>query len=196
MSSILSKEKKQGRESMKENNIQETWKDIPGYEGLYKVSNTGKVKSMNYRHSDVPRILATLDNGYGYRRVRLYNVNKKYKYYSVHRLVWEAFMGSIPEGLQINHLNENKADNRLENLSLCTQKENTNYGTRNKRASEKNCKRIQMLDKNNNILKTFNSLKEAAQFLNKNKTTASSGISKCLHGRKKSAYGYKWKFEA
>ena len=196
MSSILSKEKKQGRESMKENNIQETWKDIPGYEGLYKVSNTGKVKSMNYRHSDVPRILATLDNGYGYRRVRLYNVNKKYKYYYVHRLVWEAFMGSIPEGLQINHLNENKADNRLENLSLCTPKENTNYGTRNKRAGEKHCKRIQMLDKNNNILKTFNSLKEAAQFLNKNKTTASSVISKCLHGKIKSAYRYKWKFEA
>ena len=181
---------------MKENNIQETWKDIPGYEGLYKVSNTGKVKSMNYRHSDVPRILATLDNGYGYRRVRLYNVNKKYKYYYVHRLVWEAFMGSIPEGLQINHLNENKADNRLENLSLCTAKENINYGTRNKRAGEKLCKRIQMLDKNNNILKTFNSLKEAAQFLNKNKTTAHSNISKCLHGKRKSAYRYKWKFEA
>ena len=178
---------------MKENNIQETWKDIPGYEGLYKVSNTGKVKSMNYRHSDVPRILATLDNGYGYRRVRLYNVNKKYKYYYVHRLVWEAFMGSIPEGLQINHLNENKADNRLENLSLCTPKDNNNYGTRNKRASEKLCKRIQMIDKNNNILKTFNSLKEAAQFLN---IKSHGNISKCLHGKRKSAYRYKWKFEA
>ena len=195
MSSILSKEKKQGRESMKENNIQETWKDIPGYEGLYKVSNTGKVKSMNYRHSDVPRILATVDNGYGYYIVILY-LNSVRKSASVHRLVWTAFNGPIPEGLQINHLNENKADNRLENLSLCTPKENTNYGTRNKRAGEKLCKRIQMLDKNNNILKTFNSLKEAAQFLNKNKTTANSNISSCLHGKSKSAYGYKWKFEA
>ena len=195
MSSILSKEKKQGRESMKENNIQETWKDIPGYEGLYKVSNTGKVKSMNYRHSDVPRILATVDNGYGYYIVILY-LNSVRKSASVHRLVWTAFNGPIPEGLQINHLNENKADNRLENLSLCTPKENTNYGTRNKRAGEKHCKRIQMLDKNNNILKTFNSLKEAAQFLNKNKTTANSNISSCLHGKSKSAYGYKWKFEA
>ena len=195
MSSILSKEKKQGRESMKENNIQETWKDIPGYEGLYKVSNTGKVKSMNYRHSDVPRILATVDNGYGYYIVILY-LNSVRKSASVHRLVWTAFNGPIPEGLQINHLNENKADNRLENLSLCTPKENTNYGTRNKRAGEKHCKCIQMLDKNNNILKTFNSLKEAAQFLNKNKTTANSNISSCLHGKSKSAYGYKWKFEA
>ena len=180
---------------MKENNIQETWKDIPGYEGLYKVSNTGKVKSMNYRHSDVPRILATVDNGYGYYIVILY-LNSVRKSASVHRLVWTAFNGPIPEGLQINHLNENKADNRLENLSLCTPKENTNYGTRNKRAGEKHCKRIQMLDKNNNILKTFNSLKEAAQFLNKNKTTANSNISSCLHGKSKSAYGYKWKFEA
>ena len=192
MSSILSKEKKQGRESMKENNIQETWKDIPGYEGLYKVSNTGKVKSMNYRHSDVPRILATVDNGYGYYIVILY-LNSVRKSASVHRLVWTAFNGPIPEGLQINHLNENKADNRLENLSLCTPKENTNYGTRNKRASEKHCKRIQMLDKNNNTLKTFNSLTEAARFLNKK---SYGNISHCLHGKSKSAYEYKWKFEA
>lgn len=192
MSSILSKEKKQGRESMKENNIQETWKDIPGYEGLYQASNLGRIRS--FKRNNI-RILKPNRDGSGYYRVILY-LNSVRKIASVHRLLWTAFNGPIPEGLQINHLNENKADNRLENLSLCTPKENTNYGTRNKRASEKNCKRIQMLDKNNNILKTFNSLKEAAQFLNKNKTTASSGISKCLHGKIKSAYEYKWKFEA
>ena len=194
MSSILSKEKKQGRESMKENNIQETWKDIPGYEGLYQASNLGRIRS--FKRNNI-RILKPGKNrdGSGYYIVKLY-LNSVRKNVSVHRLLWTAFNGPIPEGLQINHLNENKADNRLENLSLCTPKENTNYGTRNKRVSEKHCKRIQMLDKNNNILKTFNSLKEAAQFLNKNKTTASSGISKCLHGKSKSAYGYKWKFEA
>ena len=194
MSSILSKEKKQGRESMKENNIQETWKDIPGYEGLYQASNLGRIRS--FKRNNI-RILKPGKNrdGSGYYIVKLY-LNSVRKNVSVHRLLWTAFNGPIPEGLQINHLNENKADNRLENLSLCTPKENTNYGTRNKRVSEKHCKRIQMLDKNNNILKTFNSLKEAAQFLNKNKTTASSAISSCLHGKRKSAYRYKWKFEA
>ena len=194
MSSILSKEKKQGRESMKENNIQETWKDIPGYEGLYQASNLGRIRS--FKRNNI-RILKPGKNrdGSGYYIVKLY-LNSVRKNVSVHRLLWTAFNGLIPEGLQINHLNENKADNRLENLSLCTAKENINYGTRNKRAGEKLCKRIQMLDKNNNILKTFNSLKEAAQFLNKNKTTAYSNISKCLHGKIKSAYRYKWKFEA
>ena len=192
MSSILSKEKKQGRESMKENNIQETWKDIPGYEGLYQASNLGRIRSFKYNNV---RVLKPGKTREGYYRVILY-LNSVKKNASVHRLVWTAFNGPIPEGLQINHLNENKSDNRLENLSLCTAKENINYGTRNKRAGEKQCKRIQMLDKNNNILKTFNSLKEAAQFLNKNKTTANSNISSCLHGKRKSAYRYKWKFEA
>ena len=191
MSSILSKEKKQGRESMKENNIQETWKDIPGYEGLYQASNLGRIRS--FKRNNI-RILKPGKNrdGSGYYIVKLY-LNSVRKNVSVHRLLWTAFNGPIPEGLQINHLNENKADNRLENLSLCTAKENINYGTRNKRAGEKHCKRIQMLDKNNNILKTFNSLKEAAQFLNKK---SHSNISKCLHGKIKSAYEYKWKFEA
>ena len=189
MSSILSKEKKQGRESMKENNIQETWKDIPGYEGLYQASNLGRIRSFKYNNV---RVLKPGKTREGYYIVILY-LNSVRKSASVHRLVWTAFNGPIPEGLQINHLNENKADNRLENLSLCTAKENINYGTRNKRAGEKHCKRIQMLDKNNNILKTFNSLKEAAQFLNKK---SHSNISKCLHGKIKSAYEYKWKFEA
>lgn len=189
MSSILSKEKKQGRESMKENNIQETWKDIPGYEGLYQASNLGRIRSFKYNNV---RVLKPGKTREGYYIVILY-LNSVRKNVSVHRLLWTAFNGPIPEGLQINHLNENKADNRLENLSLCTAKENINYGTRNKRAGEKLCKRIQMLDKNNNILKTFNSLKEAAQFLN---IKSHGNISHCLHGKRKSAYEYKWKFEA
>ena len=191
MSSILSKEKKQGRESMKENNIQETWKDIPGYEGLYQASNLGRIRSFKRNNISILKPGKNRD-GSGYYIVKLY-LNSVKKNASVHRLVWTAFNGPIPEGLQINHLNENKSDNRLENLSLCTAKENINYGTRNKRAGEKQCKRIQMLDKNNNILKTFNSLKEAAQFLN---IKSHGNISKCLHGKRKSAYRYKWKFEA
>ena len=166
----------------------EIWKPVLGYEETYFVSNKGRVKNKK------GYIMKPYTNAKGYLRLNL-SYGKPTKKF-IHRMVWEAFNEPIPEGLQINHLNENKADNRLENLSLCTAKENINYGTRNKRAGEKLCKRIQMLDKNNNILKTFNSLKEAAQFLNKNKTTASSVISSCLHGKSKSAYGYKWKFEA
>ena len=192
MSSTLSKEKKQWRESMKENNIQEIWKDIPGYEGHYQASNLGRIRSFK---CNKVRILKPGRDGRGYCIVRLYlnNVKKSAK---VHRLVWTAFNGAILKGLEINHRNEKKDDNSLVNLELVTRKENMNYGTRTKRASEKCCKCIQMLDKNNNILKTFNSLTEAAHFLNKNKKAACSNISKCLNRYRKSAYGYNWKFEA
>ena len=120
-------------------------------------------------------------------------LNNVRKTSSVHRLTWEAFNGPIPEGLQINHKDENKSNNSLVNLELVTPSQNCNYGTRNKRVSEKLGKRIQMIDKNNNTLKTFNSLTEAAQFLNKKSV---GNISGCLNGYIKSAYGYKWKFEA
>ena len=177
---------------MKENNMQEIWKDIPGYEGLYQASNLGRIRSLK---RNKVRILKPCRNKNGYYMVNLYRNNVS-KVSSVHRLVWLVFNGPVPEGLQINHRDEDKANNALLNLELVTPSQNVNYGTRNKRISEKLGKRIQMLDKNNNTLKTFNSLKEAAQFLNKNKNTACSNISCCLHGHIKYAYGYKWKFEA
>ena len=174
---------------MKENNMQEIWKDIPGYEGHYQASNFGRIRSFKRNKVRVLKPCRSV-NGYYWVQLCLNNVSKVS---SVHRLVWLVFNGPIPEGLQINHKDENKANNALLNLELVTPSQNMNYGTRTKRASEKCCKRIQMLDENNNTLKTFNSLKEAAQFFNKKFV---SNISNCLHGRKKSAYGYKWKFEA
>ena len=174
---------------MKENNIQEIWKEIPGYEGIYQASNFGRIRSLKYNEVRIlkPGILRS-----GYYMVQLYlnNVGKTLK---VHRLVWLAFNGPIPEGLEINHKHEVKTNNALLNLELATHSQNMNYGTCSKRISEKLSKRIQMLDKNNNTLKTFNSLTEAAQFLNKKSV---GNISRCLNGYRKSAYGYKWKFEA
>ena len=177
---------------MKENNMQEIWKDIPGYEGHYQASNFGKIRSLKRNKL---RILKPGRDGGGYYMVQLC-LNKVVKNASVHRLVWLTFNGPIPEDLQINHKDEVKSNNSLANLELVTPSQNNNYGTRNKRVSEKMGKRIQMLDKkNNNTLKTFNSLTEAAQFLSK---TSVCNISLCLNGHRnrKSAYGYKWKFEA
>ena len=170
--------------------MQEIWKDIPGYEGHYQASNFGKIRS--FKRNKVRILKSCRDVLWGYYRVTLC-LNSVRKIARVHRLVWSAFNGPIPEGLEINHKDEDKANNALLNLELVTPSQNVNYGTRNKRVSEKMCKRIQMLDKNNNTLKTFNSLKEAAQFLNKKYYT---NISCCLNGYSKSAYGYKWKFEA
>lgn len=119
----------------KELNEIECWKDIPGYEGKYQVSDLGNVRTLNYNHTGEVKVLKFLITRTGYCRVALYK-NGKTRYFLVHRVVWFTFKGPIPKGLQINHLNEIKTDNRLENLEVCTPKHNTNYGTRGERAGK------------------------------------------------------------
>lgn len=111
------------------------WKQIKGYEGLYEVSNTGKVRTLNYNRTGKVKELS-LVNCCGYLHVNLYK-ECKCKQFLVHRLVVETFIGEIPKGLVINHKDENKQNNNVDNLEICTQKYNLNYGTRNKRASKK-----------------------------------------------------------
>lgn len=115
--------------------IEEIWKDAVGYEGLYQVSNLGRVKSLNFNHTGNERIMKPTLKKTGYYSVKLWK-NGKSKHINVHRLVAEAFLGSIPKGLVVNHLNEIKTDNRLENLEICTIKENLNYGTCQTRKSK------------------------------------------------------------
>lgn len=119
-------------------NSNEEWKDIPNYEGLYQVSNLGRVKSLEkidaLGHRLKEKILKPQINR-GYYRVNLYK-NSIQKNYRVHRLVWEAFNGTIPENMHVNHINEIKTDNRLSNLNLMTARENINWGTRNERAGK------------------------------------------------------------
>lgn len=115
----------------------EIWKEIRGYDGLYQISNWGNVKSLNYNRTGKEKILKLIpcEKG-GYMRVGLYK-NKKCKLCSVHRLVYETFNGKIPKGMEVNHINEKKDDNRLENLNLMTRKENANWGTAIQRRVEK-----------------------------------------------------------
>ena len=166
----------------------EVWKDIPGFEGLYQVSNTGKVKSLNYKHSGLPGIMAPRDNGCGYQYVYIRNTDNKYKSCRVHRLVWETFVGPIPEGLQINHKDENKSNNSLRNLELMTPKQNNNYGTKNIRASLTLSKPIAQIDMvSGEILKEYPSLACA-------KKEYGGSIGYAARGRTKKAYGFKWKY--
>lgn len=99
----------------------EEWRDIEGYEGLYKVSNMGRVLSL-VRHQ--PAILKPLPNNTGYPQVGL-RKNGMRKALLIHRLVMAAFE-PVPhqEMLQVNHKNMNTADARLENLEWCTAIEN------------------------------------------------------------------------
>lgn len=112
----------------------EQWKAVNGYEGLYEVSNTGKVRSLDYRRTGEVRELSQLHTSCGYLYVALWKERECKRFY-VHRLVAEAFIGEIPEGLVINHKDETPQNNNVENLEICTQKYNSNYGSHNERLS-------------------------------------------------------------
>ena len=106
-------------------------------------------------------------------------------------MVYEAFNGQIPEGLQVNHINEIKTDNRLENLNLMTAKENLNWGTRNERIAKKRSKVVLQFDLNNNLVKEYQSIIQAGQETG----FAFQNICACCKGKLKQAYGYKWRYK-
>lgn len=170
----------------------EIWKDIKGFEGLYQVSNLGRVKSF---YGLKEKILKPGIIHKGYYQVILCKQSIK-KIYLIHRLVYEAFNGTIPEGLQVNHINEIKADNRLENLNLMTSKENVNYGTRNERVAKKqiNGKRskpVLQFTLDNILVKEYPSIRQAERETG----FASTNIVKCCKGKLKQAYRHKWKYK-
>ena len=103
--------------------MMEEWRAVPGYEGLYEVSNKGNVR--NVRRNTLLRLPK---NKYGYIQVGLYKNGIRTEF-KVHRLVAQAFIPN-PDGLpQVNHKNEVKTDNNVDNLEWCTAKYNNNYGT-------------------------------------------------------------------
>ena len=116
----------------------EIFKDIPGYEGLYQVSNLGNVKSLNYRQTGKEQILRLHPKikNKGYFKVRLFK-NGIVKSYFVHRLVAEAFIPNQNNYPIINHKDENPSNNSVSNLEWCTYSYNINYGTRNEKCSLK-----------------------------------------------------------
>lgn len=109
--------------------MKEIQKDVKGYEGKYLISNTGKVKSLTRNRLLKPVIQK------GYMYIHLCK-NSKDKAYLLHRLVAKHFV-SNPDNLpEVNHKNEDKANNDASNLEWCDAKYNSNYGTRNKRKSK------------------------------------------------------------
>ena len=113
----------------------EIWKPIKGYEGLYEVSDQGRVKSLNYLHTGQERILSQNKTPDDYLQVMLYK-NSEQKKLLVHRLVAEAFVPNPENKPTVNHINEDKHDNRAVNLNWMTRKENCNWGTRNVRIKQ------------------------------------------------------------
>lgn len=127
MSNLISVQFVEGKMTMNEE-----WRDIKGYENVYQVSNLGKVRSLHYGRT---RILAQSENIDGYLVVNLcINMNKRS--FRVHRLVASAFIANPQNKPQVNHIDENKKNNQIKNLEWTTEKENSTYGTRTKRAAD------------------------------------------------------------
>lgn len=164
---------------------EEIWKDIPGYEGLYQVSNMGRVKSLKYGKE---KIIKPVKNRDGYLLIGLYK-NNKVKHYTMHRLVAIAFIGKpISEVYyEINHLDENKNNNKLENLQYCTRKYNCNYGSHN----EKMSKSVIGINKINGFICEYSSARGAGRSLLIN----NANIVACCKGKLKSAGGYVWYYK-
>ena len=177
----------------------EIWKDIPNYEGLYQASNLGRVKSLEridaLGHKRKEKILKPRISHNGYYLIGLHK-NLIRKFYCVHRLVWKVFNGQIPEGYEINHLDESPVNNALSNLSLVTHKENINYGTRNERAGKvlkngKKSKPVLQFDLQDNFIKEYPSTHQVER-----ETGFRQGyIVKCCNGKYKQAYNFKWKYK-
>ena len=157
-------------------------RDVKGYEGLYAVTSCGKIWS--YRRQ---KFLKPVCEKNGYLRVNLYK-DGKMKHYCVHRLVTEAYIPNPDNLPQINHKDENKTNNCLQNLEWCDCKYNINYGTHKERVSNSLKIPILQYDLDGNFIREWGSATDVGQ-------EVKSGICSCLKGRKKTAYGYIWKYK-
>ena len=169
--------------------MSEEWRDVVGYEGRYQVSSMGRVKSLVRKGRKRERILKPAFNGCGYLIVNLCAGGKR-KMLRVHRLVCEAFHENHDDKPYVNHINENKTDNRAVNLEWCTAKENCNHGTRNERSAKKRSKQVGQYTLNGELVKVWQSNMEAerqAGFSN-------SPVSQVANGKRKTAYGFIWKY--
>lgn len=184
----------------------EIWKDIKNYEGLYQVSNLGRVKSLDrkvktgIKYNDYKiakgKILKLNQKRNGYLTVDLSKENKV-KTITVHRLVALNFIPNPKNKEEINHINCKKYDNRVENLEWVTSEENKEHAKLNKLYY--NPKRKQVRCKQTNT--TFESSYNAGEWLNNNKFKNSKNtaviankIRMCCNNKQKVAYGYTWEF--
>ena len=161
----------------------EIWKDVKGYEGLYKVSNYGRVKSL-FRYK---KILKPIIQTNGYFWVYLCKPLKKF---FIHRLVAEAFIPNPDNLPQVNHKDEDKTNNHVDNLEWCTNKYNSNYGSRNERVRKSLSKKVYQYTLDGEFVKEWESINECAR-----NGFNQGNISSCCRGERKTHKGYKWSYE-
>ena len=178
-----------------ENRI-EIWKPVVGYEGLYEVSDLGRVKSLNYNHTKSEQILkAEIGKNKGLR-VFLWSNQQKQRFL-VHRLVAQAFIPNPDNLPEIDHINTDRTDNRVENLRWATRKSNMNNPlTRNNLSTSKlaktyNIKPVLQYTPNGKYLKEYICLREAERLTG----IHHSSIMRVCKGKQYSAGGFIWKYK-
>ena len=183
---------------------EEVWKPVRNYEGLYEVSNMGRVKSLNYNKTGKERIMKLNKDKDGYLLVNLHK-NAKMECCKVHRLVATAFLDNSNNLPEVNHKDENKLNNCVDNLEWCSRSYNMTYNGRakkvgkklrgrkqteehNKKRAEKRKKPIFSINKESGLIIWWKSAKEAGKILG----IDSSSITKCCKGKYNSAGGHIW----
>lgn len=165
--------------------MQEKWKKIKDYEGLYEISNLGRIKRI-YKNGKT-RILKPSFNEWGYFQINL-SKNNKTKNFKIHRLVACAFLDNKNNNLQVNHIDGNKQNNKINNLEFCSAKENIQHAIKIGLRNKTNTKKVNQYDLHNNLITTWSSLKKAQINCN------ISHIVDCCKGKRKTAGDYKWSY--
>ena len=160
--------------------MEEIWKPVRNYEGLYEVSNLGRVKSLNYNRTGKERIMKGLDNGHGYLFVQLCK-DGKVNNCRINRLVAQAFLPNPNNLPEVNHKDKIRTNNRVDNLEWCTTQHNIEYSL---------AKAVIGINKVSGLILEFPSTREASRQTDINH----SSICACLKGRQKSAGGFYWHY--
>lgn len=177
----------------------EIWKDVVGYEGLYSVSNTGRVISfgrtiqminkrtnVTFSKTYKPKTLKQCKDKGEYLTVQLSDYNQNTKNVKVHRLVAMAFIPNPEDKPQVDHIDRNRSNNSVDNLRWCTSMENhSNFLTQCLRATP-----VQQFSLEGKLLNIFSSTKKAGilNHCNRNK------IKECCEGKIQSYKGFIWKY--
>lgn len=180
----------------------EVWKDIKGYEGLYRISNTGKVLSLHYMKGNKKKEFSPKKNKKGYLWVELRNHGKA-QHCLIHRLVAEAFLENPNNYSDVNHKDENPQNNNVSNLEWGTHKYNVHY------SMKRHPERVNSYGNRGNARKPYRNSRKIIQYslegkyicefanvstIAREKGYHASNITKCCNKTRKTAYGYKWEY--
>lgn len=165
--------------------MKEVWRDVVGYEGLYKISNLGNVFSCKTN-----KLLSIRTRKDGYQDVRLHN-NKQNKMHTVHRLVAQAFLDNPNNFPIINHKDENSANNRVDNLEWCTHSYNNTYNDVHIKRAQLLAKRVYRYNRNGEMFEEYESVRASAEFLN----VSSGDICDCCNSNSITYLGSVWSYE-